>query len=269
MDLGLKDKIALVTGSSSGVGIEIALTFAREGANVAVHYNSSAEAAAETVRRVKELGVDAKAFQADVSDPEQVKGLFKEVLDYFGTVDILVNNAATVIVGPTLSFPDKKYRITMGSQLDGTFFCTREALKIMVEKRSGKVINISSVAGIGAIPESAAYAAAKAGVIGLTRAVAKEMAPYGIQVNAVAPGYIETPLVAKLSKTEVGQKIFDTRQVPLGRLAKMSEIAAVVVFLASSHADYCVGEVFPVSGGLMTTTNLQVGDESGNKAKEK
>ena len=255
MDLGLNGKIAVVTGSSSGIGVEIALTFAREGANVAVHYNTSRVGAEETVRQAKELGVDAMAFQADVSDSEQVKRFFKEILDHFGTVDILVNNAATVIGGPTVSYPDKKYRIVMGSQLDGVFYCMREALKIMVEKRSGKIINISSMAGIGAIPEAAAYSAAKAGVIGLTRSVAKEMAPLGIQVNAVAPGTIETPLVARLSQKGLAKTILDAHQVPLGRLGKMSEIAATVVFLASYHADYFVGAVLEVSGGLMTTTN--------------
>ncbi len=255
MDLGLKDKIALVTGSSSGIGVEIAVAFAREGANVAVHYRTSAEGAAATVARVKELGPNAVAFQADVSDSGQVSRLFNDVVDHFGTVDILVNNAATVIGGPTATYPDKQYRMVMGSQLDGTFFCTREALKIMISKRSGKIINISSVAGIGAIPQTAAYAAAKAGVIGLTRAVAKEVASLGIQVNAVAPGYTETPLLASLAqKTEETRKMFDPRQVPCGRLGKMTEIAAAVVFLASYHADYFVGSVVEVNGGLMTTT---------------
>jgi 3-oxoacyl-[acyl-carrier protein] reductase len=199
--------------------------------------------------------VDAQAFKADVSDSRQVTHFFEQIKERFGTVDILVNNAATVIGGPTVSFPDKKYRIVMGSQLDGAFYCTREALKIMVEKESGKIINISSTAGLGAFPETAAYSAAKAGIIGLTRAVAKEVAPLGIQVNAVAPGYIETPLVTKLSQSEIGKKMFDPRQIPIGRLGKMSEIAAAVVFLASYHADYVVGEVITVSGGLMTTTD--------------
>lgn len=253
MDLGLKGKVAVVTGSSRGIGAEIALAFAREGANVVVHYNTSADQAAMVAARVMDLGVEAVALQADVSKSEEVARLFAQIRDRFETVDVLVNNAATVIGGPILSYPDKKYRVVMGSQLDGTFFCTREALKIMVERRRGKIINISSMAAIGAFQETAAYAAAKAGVIGLTRAVAKEVAPFGIQVNAVAPGYIETPLVARLASTETGRKMFDTRQIPLGRLGKMSEIAATVVFLASYHADYFVGEIVTVSGGLITT----------------
>lgn len=256
MDLGLKGKIAVVTGSSSGIGVEIALAFAREGARVAVHYNSSKEGAENTVRLIKEMGVEATAFQADVSKSEEVTRLFEQIKEYFGTVDILVNNAAAVINGPIVSFPDKKYRQVMGSQLDGAFFCTREVLKILLEKRSGKIVNISSVAGIGAFQETAAYAAAKAGIIGLTRSVAKEVAPMGIQVNAVAPGYTETPLVAKLSQSEIGKKMFDLNQIPSGRLGKMTEIAAAVVFLASSQADYCIGEVLAVAGGLMTVTNV-------------
>jgi NAD(P)-dependent dehydrogenase (short-subunit alcohol dehydrogenase family) len=143
MDLNLKAKIVVVTGSCRGIGAEIALAFAREGANIAEHYNSSKDGAEDTVRRAKELGVKAAAFQADVSDSNDVLRLFEQINEHFGTVDILVKNAATVFGGPTVSFPDKKYRITMGSQLDGTFFCTREALKIMVEKRSGKIINCS------------------------------------------------------------------------------------------------------------------------------
>ncbi len=253
MDLGLTGKVAVVTGSSRGIGIEIALAFAREGANVAVHYHSSKQGAEETVHQIQKLGSEAVAFQADVSESKEVTLFFEQIKDHFGTIDILVNNAATVIGGPILSYPDKKYRTTMGSQLDGTFYCIREALKIMTSNRQGKIINISSVCSEGAFPETAAYSAAKAGVNGLTRAVAKEMAPLGIQINAVAPGYIETPLVAQLSKSKIGKKMFDTRQIPLGRLGKMSEIAATVIFLASHHADYFVGEIVTVSGGLMTT----------------
>lgn len=256
MDLGLSGKIAVITGSGSGIGVEIALAFAREGAHVAVHYNSSRDGADNTVRRVKELGVDAVAFQADVSNSEEVTGFIRHVKEHFGTIDILVNNAATVIGGPTVSFPDKKYRQVMGSQLDGAFFCTREALKIMLEKRSGKIINISSIVGTGAFPETAAYSAAKAGIIGLTRSVAKEVASMGIQVNAVAPGYTETPLVEKLSQSEIGKKMFDLRQIPAARLGKMPEVAAAVVFLASHQADYIIGEVLSVGGGLMTVSNV-------------
>ena len=184
-----------------------------------------------------------------------------EIKEHFGTIDVLVNNAAAVINGPILTFPDEKYRLSMGIQLDGTFYCTREALKIMAANGSGKIINISSTAGTGAFAETGAYAAAKAGVIGLTRAVAKEVAPWGIQVNAVAPGFIETPLVAKISQTEVGKKTFDIRQIPARRLGKMSEVAATVAFLASYHADYFVGEVFIMSGGSMTTNIVDEGEE--------
>ena len=261
MDLELKGKVAVVTGSSRGIGVEIALTFAREGADVAVHYNSSKEGAEETVRQAEALGVKSAAFQADISKSSEVTRFIGEIKEHFGTIDILVNNAATVIGGPILNYPDEKYRITMGGQLDGTFYCTREVLKIMEEKRSGKIINISSTAGTGAFTETGAYAAAKAGVVGLTRAVAKEVAPWGIQVNAVAPGFIETPTVARIAQTEVGKKIFDTRQIPARRLGKMSEVAATVVFLASYHADYFVGEVFIMSGGSMTTNIIDEEEE--------
>jgi 3-oxoacyl-[acyl-carrier protein] reductase len=252
MELNLMGKIVLVTGSSRGIGVEIALAFAREGAHVAVHYYTSRDGAEKTVGRIKEMGGEAAAFQADVSKREDVSRLFEEIKARFGTVDILVNNAANVIGGPIVSYPEEKYRLVMGSELDGAFFCTQEALKIMLKKRSGKIVNISSTSGTGAFPETAAYSAAKAGIIGLTRAVAIEVASQGINVNAVAPGYVETPLVAKLSQSKSGKKILDPRQIPLGRLAKMSEIAAAVVFLSSSQADYITGEVLTVGGGLMT-----------------
>lgn len=251
MDLGLKGKVAVVTGSSRGIGAEIALSFAREGANIAVHYIASKEGAEKTVRLAKEMGVDVAVFQADVSKSEDVARFFREVNDTFGTIDILVNNAATVAGGPTVSVSDENYRTVMGSALDGTFFCTREALKTMIGKRSGKIINISSIAGIGYIPEASIYATAKAGVIGLTRAVAYEVASMGIQVNAVAPGNIDTPLVAKLGQSEWGKKVYGLQHIPMGRLGKMSEIAGTVLFLASQAADYIVGEVIVVGGGLM------------------
>lgn len=254
MDLGLAGKVVVVTGASRGIGQEIALTFAKEGANLVVHYNTSEEGAADTVRQAQELGVKAVALKADVSKSEDVTRLFEQIKDHYGTVDVLVNNASRVLGGPTVSFSDKHWRKQMGSCLDGTFFCSREALKIMIEKRSGKIINISSVGGLRPFIETAAYSAAKAGVIGFTRALAKEVAPLGIHVNTVAPGFIDSPLIADFVKSKQGQQFLDA-VVPLGRFGKMSEIAATVVFLASYHADYFVGEVLVPSGGLVAGTS--------------
>jgi 3-oxoacyl-[acyl-carrier protein] reductase len=257
MNLGLKGKIVLVTGSSRGIGKEIALAFAREGANLVIHYKSSAEGAEESVNRARELGVEALALQADIADSGHVARMFEKIKEHYSTLDVLVNNASNVLGGPTVSFPDKAWRSQMSVCLDGTFFCSREALKIMLEKRAGKIINISSVSGLGAFNETAAYSAAKAGVIGFTRALAKEVIPMGVYVNAVAPGFIDSPLIADFVNSEQGNKFLDIA-VPLGRFGKMSEIAAVTVFLASTHADYFVGEVLSPSGGLVTGPNATV-----------
>lgn len=248
----MKGKIAVVTGSSRGIGREIALAFGREGVNVAVHYNKSKDNAENVVNSILDMGVDSAAFKADISKSDDVIHLFSKIIEHFGTIDILVNNAATVINGSIVTCTDNKYLAIMGSGMDGAFFCTREVLKIMLEKNLGKIINISSVAGTGAFPETSAYSAAKAGVIGLTRAVAREVARYGIQVNCIAPGYIETPLVAKLTQTESGKKMVNAQNIPLGRLGQMSEVAASVLFFASCHADYITGEVLKVAGGLTT-----------------
>jgi 3-oxoacyl-[acyl-carrier protein] reductase len=251
MDLCLEGKVVLVTGSSSGIGVEIAVAFAREGANVVVHYSKSAKGAEKTLGRVRELGVDAIMLQADISDSGQVAKMFEGIKAHYSTLDVLVNNASNVLGGPTVSFPEKLWHSQIGVCLNGTFFCCQQALKIMLEKRSGKIVNISSVAGVGAFTETAAYAAAKAGVIGMTRAIAKEVAPMGIHVNAVAPGFIDSPLIADFVNSDAGKQFLDA-VVPLGRFGKMSEIAAAAVFLSSEQADYFVGDVLTPSGGLIS-----------------
>ena len=251
MDLGLKAKTVVVTGSSRGIGSEMAMAFAREGANLVIHYSTSKEGAHKVLKQVTELGVESVALQADISKSDQVSQFFEEIRTHFSTIDVLVNNASRVLGGPTVSFPDKAWRSQMGACLDGTFFCTREALKTMIDQRGGKIINIASISGLGAFAGTAAYSAAKAGVIGFTRALAKEVAPMGIHVNAVAPGFVDSPLIADFVHSEEGKQFLDA-VVPLGRFGKMSEIAATVVFLASSHADYFVGEVLSPTGGLIS-----------------
>ncbi len=248
--MGLDGKIVLVTGSSSGIGAEIAVEFAREGANLVVHYSKSVEGAKKTQDRVRELGVEAIVLQADVSDSGQVVRMFEDITSHYGTLDALVNNASNVLGGPTVSCPDKIWNSQIGVCLNGTFFCCREALKIMLEKGAGKIVNISSVSGVGAFSNTAAYSAAKAGVIGFTRALAKEVAPGGVNVNAIAPGFIDSPLISDFVNSEAGSQFLDA-VVPLGRFGKMSEIAATAVFLASAQADYFVGDVLTPSGGLI------------------
>ena len=250
METGLKGKVAVITGSGRGMGVEMAISLAKEGANIVVHYNTSSKGADETIRKVKELGVDAIALKADVSKSEDVKKFFEQIIEYYNCIDVLVNNAGAVLEGPTVEFTDEMWRVQIGTQLDGTFYCTREALKTMIKQGSGKIINISSSSGIGAFSNVAAYSAAKAGIIGFTRSVAKEVAPQGIQVNSVAPGFIDSPLMKGFVESEMGKK-FTKSQIPIGRFGKMEEIAAAVVFLASESADYFVGEIISPNGGLV------------------
>lgn len=250
MDLGLAGKNVVVTGAGRGMGVEIALAFAREGANLIVHYfYDTAAGANDTVRRARELGVKAVALPADVSRSDEVQRLFQQIGDHFDTVDVLVNNAGQILGGPLVSFSDEDWRAQIDSQLGGTFYCTREALKIMTVKGRGKIVNISSCAALGAFPGTSAYSAAKAGILGLTRSVAKEVAPLGINVNAVAPGFIDTPFLADFIASQ-GQAFLDAN-VPLGRFGTMSDVAATVLFLASRQSDYYVGMVLSPNGGVV------------------
>jgi 3-oxoacyl-[acyl-carrier protein] reductase len=250
MDLGLGGKNVVVTGAGRGMGVEIALAFAREGANLVVHYYHDTLAGAnETVRRARELGVQAVALPADVSRSDEVQQLFQEIRRQFDTIDVLVNNAGQILGGPLVSFSDDEWRAQIDSQLGGTFYCSREALKIMTLKGRGKIVNISSCAALGAFPGTTAYSASKAGILGLTRALAKEVAPMGINVNAVAPGFIDTPYLADFIASQ-GQAFLDAK-VPLGRFGKMSDVAAAVLFLASQQSDYFVGAVLSPNGGLI------------------
>ena len=244
----LSGKIALVTGASSGIGKAIALYLAEEGADVAVNYHSNPAEAEEVVREINAMGRKAIAVKADVSNSAEVKEMFAKVISEFATLDILVNNAGIGNLMPAVSMKDDIWNTMLGIHLYGTMNCTREALKIMLSKKSGKIINISSICGTTGCLGAAHYSAAKGGIIGYTHAVAREVITQGINVNAVAPGYVDTPLLTKGGITDDMLKIL-LAEIPIGRLGKPREIASLVAYLATDDASFMVGQVISPNGG--------------------
>ncbi|MEQ9232485.1 3-oxoacyl-[acyl-carrier-protein] reductase [Coleofasciculus sp. E2-BRE-01] len=242
----LRDRVAIVTGASRGIGRAVALALAAEGAKVVVNYASSSGAADEVVAKITEAGGDAIALQADVSKLEEVETLVKETKDKFGRLDVLVNNAGITRDTLLMRMKPDDWQAVIDLNLTGVFFCTRAASKIMLKQKSGRIINIASVAGQMGNPGQANYSAAKAGVIGFTKTVAKEVAPRGITVNAVAPGFIETDMTKDIKSEDI------IKYIPLGRYGKPEEIAGMVRFLAADPAAaYITGQVFNVDGGMV------------------
>jgi len=242
----LNDQVALVTGASRGIGKAIALSLASQGAAVVVNYTNSQESAELIVKTIESSGGKALAVKADVSQDEQVDKLIKETLNAFGRIDILVNNAGITRDTLLLRMKLQDWQSVIDLNLTGVFLCTQAVSKIMLKQRRGKIINIASVAGQMGNPGQANYSAAKAGVIGFTKTVAKELASRGITVNAVAPGFIETDMTHELKAEEI------LKLIPLGRFGKPEDIAGMVSFLASDPAaDYITGQIFNVDGGMV------------------
>ncbi|NEQ21558.1 MAG: 3-oxoacyl-[acyl-carrier-protein] reductase [Microcoleus sp. SIO2G3] len=242
----LRDRVAIVTGASRGIGRAVALALASEGANVVVNYASSSNAAEEVVAAITEAGGNAIASQADVSKVEQVDALLNTTLEKFGRVDVLVNNAGITRDTLLLRMKPEDWQAVIDLNLTGVFLCTKAVSKGMLKQRSGRIINIASVAGQMGNPGQANYSAAKAGVIGFTKTVAKELASRGITVNAVAPGFISTDMTSDLKSEEI------LKYIPLGRYGEAEEVAGMVRFLAAdSAAAYITGQVFNVDGGMV------------------
>jgi 3-oxoacyl-[acyl-carrier protein] reductase len=247
MQKQLQERVAIVTGASRGIGRAVALALAEQGAKVVVNYASSSMAADEVVKTILEMGGNAIALQADVSKADQVDKLIEQTQEKFGRIDILVNNAGITRDTLLLRMKPEDWQAVIDLNLTGVFLCTRAVSKIMLKQRSGRIMNIASVAGQMGNPGQANYSAAKAGVIGFTKTVAKELASRGVTVNAVAPGFIETDMTSNLTNTEEILKL-----IPLGRYGTPEEIAGMVRFLAAdSAAAYITGQVFNVDGGMV------------------
>lgn len=266
----LKERVALITGAGSGLGRAMARSFASEGARVAIN-DISRDAANRVVTELVAAGREAMALVADVSDSVEVRAMFEELAERWGHLDILVNNAgiATIsdsvktnmairamelagtgtsatAIAATRTMSDSQWRRTLSIHLDGTFYCTREALAIMEPRGSGRIINMASIAGTCGLAGSPDYSAAKAGIIGLTRSVAREVISSGVFVNAIAPGFVDTPLLDMLDEPMKGALAL---QIPIGRLGTPDEVAAVALFLASDDSSYFVGQVISPNGG--------------------
>lgn len=243
--MSLNGKTALVTGASRGIGRAIALRLAEDGANVAVIYAGSADKAEAVVNEITALGVNAKAYQCNVADSAAVNETVKAVTNDLGKIDILVNNAGITRDGLMLRMKDEDFDAVLDTNLKGAFNMIRACYSGFIRKKSGRIINISSVSGIMGNAGQANYSASKAGVIGLTKSVARELASRGITCNAVAPGFIQTDMTENL-----GDNNSLLNSIPLGRMGKPEDIAAAVTFLASDSAAYITGEVLKVDGGL-------------------
>jgi 3-oxoacyl-[acyl-carrier protein] reductase len=242
----LKDKVAIVTGASRGIGKAAALALVSQGAKVVINYARSSDAAEATVKEITNAGGEAIALQADVSQSAEVDNLIKTTIDRFGRIDVLVNNAGITKDTLLLRMKPEQWQAVIDLNLTGVFLCTKAVSKIMLKQRTGRIINIASVAGQMGNPGQANYSAAKAGVIGFTKTVAKELANRGITVNAVAPGFIETDMTHDLESEGIIQFI------PLGRYGKPEEVAGTIRFLASDPAAaYITGQVFNVDGGMV------------------
>lgn len=247
MENMLKDKVALVTGASRGIGKAIALSLASQGAKVAINYSSSDATALEVCETIRKNGGTAEIFKAQVNVEEEVEAMFSSIEEKLGSVDILVNNAGITKDNLLMRMKTQEWDSVIDVNLKGAFLCTRRALKGMMKARYGKIINISSVVGFSGNAGQFNYSATKAGIVGMTKSAALELASRGIRVNAVAPGFIETDMTASLTDDV---KAAYMEKIPLKSLGKAEDIAQAVIYLASPMSDYMTGQTLHLNGGL-------------------
>lgn len=243
----LEGKVALVTGAAKGIGRAIALSLAKEGATVVINYNGSKERAEQTLTEVRALGADGRICQCNVADTQAVLAMVKDVIGEYGRLDILVNNAGITRDNLIMKMSEEDFDLVVDANLKGCFNTIKAASRQMLKQRAGRIINITSVSGILGNAGQANYAASKAGIIGLTKTMARELASRGITVNAVAPGFVDTDMTQALPD---GVKETATAQIPLGRFGKPEDIADMVTYLASEKAAYITGQIISVDGGM-------------------
>lgn len=247
MTIDLSGKVALVTGASRGIGRETSKQLAGAGATVVINYHKSGEKAEAVRDEITSQGKEAELFQADVSVPEEVDALFKFIRERYNKIDILVNNAGIIKDNLLISMKLSEWEKVLDTNLKGAFLCSQQAAEMMMAGHAGKIINISSIGAIRGGRGQANYASAKGGLLSFTKACAVELAPKGIQVNAVLPGMIATDMSSRVRK-RAGDKILE--RIPASRFGEPADIAKLVVFLASGHADYITGQAISVDGGL-------------------
>jgi 3-oxoacyl-[acyl-carrier protein] reductase len=243
----LENKTAVVTGASRGIGKAVALKLASMGANIVLNYRSSVKSVEEVVEEIKSLGGNAVAVQGDVSSFDEAAKIIKAAVENFGSLDILVNNAGITKDGLLARMKEEDFDKVIETNLKGTFNCIRHATPIMMKQRSGRIINMTSIVGVAGNAGQMNYAASKAGVIGMTKSAAKELASRGITVNAIAPGFIQTDMTDALSD-KVKEELLSG--IPLKRLGQVEEIADLAAFLASDSASYITGQVININGGM-------------------
>ncbi len=247
MEMSLKNKTVVISGAARGIGRAIAIELASEGANISFNFLTSSKEAKGLEKEIKSFGVNVKSFQVDIKDYNAVKSWVDNTKELFGGIDIVINNAGVIKDRALALMEPGDWHEVINTNLDGTFNLTRAAIVTFIKQKSGVVINITSVSGIVGLPRQTNYAASKAGIIGFTKSLAREVASYNIRVNAVAPGFIETDILKDL-KEEYKDQIM--KQIPLNRLGRPEEVAKVVKFLVSDGARYITGQTIVVDGGM-------------------